>query len=577
MANPDVLPAYYADNILYVDAGLTNLLPVGVIVSSGTVISGSLTYNSLANIPEDAVGITAVVQDTTPELGGNLDALTNNIINVGSLAAATGAFSTSLTISGVPVVTTDTGVTDHGALSGLNDDEDHPQFLLLDGSREMTGELNMGLNVINHAGGIIASGTVDAQTGFFDSVESPLDNTIDVLRGITVTGVVMGRCEVNHGFISHQAGIAYPGLLMARAGGQFTTGLGTTGPVDWHGVLESAGRVAGSDDYATTAMIIMRADGVSPAVGSSPGAIEFRTTPTGSNAPPIRILLDADGVTSFESNNVVGINELTAVTGTFTSGLTIGTSSIEIKTDRILLPDGSTTAPAISFKQNITDNGTAVGIYRDDDDTLGFVTNDTLQMAIEDGFVDLQGGDLSANSVSANINGSTGAFSTSLTVSGTPVNLVAPPTLTYGDNGISTFTLTSGTGTYENTGLVTPTLEPGTYFLTGNIRTTLTLTSGTEGFISVRLRDLGMDSVVDNSEILCGYAPVSGTKYVQTTTFSVIYDLESSGAISVEATSGGLDFPVPTFTTREITTDSNGKSNLEFFKLGPSVGGGPPT
>ena len=43
------------------------------------------------------------------------------------------------------------GVTDHGALSGLGDD-DHTQYLLTNGSRAMIGALNMGTNNVTNAG-----------------------------------------------------------------------------------------------------------------------------------------------------------------------------------------------------------------------------------------------------------------------------------------------------------------------------------------------------------------------------------------------------------------------------------------
>jgi hypothetical protein len=78
----------------------------------------------------DNVGLLNVVEDTTPELGGTLDALTNDITNVGDLDADSGAFTSGLTVSGVPVCIDcggGGGVTDHGALTGLGDD-DHPQY-----------------------------------------------------------------------------------------------------------------------------------------------------------------------------------------------------------------------------------------------------------------------------------------------------------------------------------------------------------------------------------------------------------------------------------------------------------------
>lgn len=54
------------------------------------------------------------------------------------------------------------GVTDHGALGGLSDD-DHPQYLLVNGSRAMGGNLLMGGNQIRN----IAAGTANGQAVIF--------------------------------------------------------------------------------------------------------------------------------------------------------------------------------------------------------------------------------------------------------------------------------------------------------------------------------------------------------------------------------------------------------------------------
>lgn len=45
------------------------------------------------------------------------------------------------------------GVSDHGALSGLSDD-DHTQYLLIDGSRAMSGSFDMGTNAITNVGDV---------------------------------------------------------------------------------------------------------------------------------------------------------------------------------------------------------------------------------------------------------------------------------------------------------------------------------------------------------------------------------------------------------------------------------------
>jgi hypothetical protein len=64
------------------------------------------------------------------------------------------------------------GVTDHGALSGLGDD-DHPQYLLVNGSRAMSDDLDLGTNNITNVG------TVDGRDISADgsSLDSHLSNT----------------------------------------------------------------------------------------------------------------------------------------------------------------------------------------------------------------------------------------------------------------------------------------------------------------------------------------------------------------------------------------------------------------
>jgi len=53
-------------------------------------------------------------------------------------------------VSGKPTVTIVDGGIDHGSLSGLSDD-DHLQYLLINGTRAMTGDLNMGGQDVNNA------------------------------------------------------------------------------------------------------------------------------------------------------------------------------------------------------------------------------------------------------------------------------------------------------------------------------------------------------------------------------------------------------------------------------------------
>ncbi|MDQ3181412.1 MAG: hypothetical protein M3Q33_12930, partial [Acidobacteriota bacterium] len=54
------------------------------------------------------------------------------------------------------------GVSDHGELTGLEDD-DHPQYFLADGSRALTGNLNAGGNLVTN----LTAGTNDGEAVIF--------------------------------------------------------------------------------------------------------------------------------------------------------------------------------------------------------------------------------------------------------------------------------------------------------------------------------------------------------------------------------------------------------------------------
>jgi hypothetical protein len=79
-----------------------------------------------------------------PKIGHHYVDLTNGnqYLSVGTASAADWKLATGSGSGGG-------GVTDHGALTGLLDD-DHPQYLPVSGARPMTGSLNMGTNAISN-------------------------------------------------------------------------------------------------------------------------------------------------------------------------------------------------------------------------------------------------------------------------------------------------------------------------------------------------------------------------------------------------------------------------------------------
>lgn len=74
---------------------------------------------------------------------------------------------------------------DHGALTGLTDD-DHPQYLLTDGSRILTGDFNAGTNQLTNLGAPVAG--TDAATKDY----------VDSLVGITDHGLLTGLLDDDH-------------------------------------------------------------------------------------------------------------------------------------------------------------------------------------------------------------------------------------------------------------------------------------------------------------------------------------------------------------------------------------------
>jgi len=77
---------------------------------------------------------------------------------------------------------TGTAVSDHGNLTGLTDVADHPGYLTLDGNRAMTGNLNMGGNLIEDSNDneLLDFGETADAINFFKMVNSATGNAIDL-------------------------------------------------------------------------------------------------------------------------------------------------------------------------------------------------------------------------------------------------------------------------------------------------------------------------------------------------------------------------------------------------------------
>jgi hypothetical protein len=139
-----IQPASGSNVVVRVES--TAWIPIGI----GVYMQGGGGYTVMANPSSTQVTL------RNEGYGGNAAATT--VIAAGALLAAGGLAGGG------------GGVTDHGALTGLGDD-DHPQYLPVAGTRPMTGDLAMGSHRIT--GAAAPTATTDLATkGYVDSVAS---------------------------------------------------------------------------------------------------------------------------------------------------------------------------------------------------------------------------------------------------------------------------------------------------------------------------------------------------------------------------------------------------------------------
>lgn len=103
----------------------------------------------------------------------------------------------------------------------------------------------------------------------------------------------------------------------------------------------------------------------------------------------------------------------------------------------------------------------------------------------------------------------------------------------------------------------------GTYHISGTIRGQLNLATGSNGEITVKLRNTTDSADITNSETLIVYAPAAGT--LAEASGSLAKTVTVTGAktieIYVKRTGGG------TWTTSSLTSDTNGRTRFEYVKL----------
>ena len=201
------------------------------------------------------------------------------------------------------------GVTDHGALTGLSDD-DHTQYILVNGTRKFTGTLQGSLQVAQQ---------VHAAEGFYGGSLTIRTNAYIGNMGTEDGGINLGGTTHNASFkVSdigasdramihihrHSAGLAFPPTLLASKSRSNTSSHTAVQDGEDLFVIQSAGWTSGQYDLATE--ILSEVDGTpGGGAGDLPGRIVFKTTPSGSGTPVEALRIDSSQVATF-ANPAIG-------------------------------------------------------------------------------------------------------------------------------------------------------------------------------------------------------------------------------------------------------------------------------
>lgn len=154
-----------------------------------------------------------------------------------------------------------------------------------------------------------------------------------------------------------------PGNVFLRLTWQQSTtevhGLFSFDGIDWRSINEDPANF-------TPAQIGILSQNARTATSAQGGSVEFFRVVTTDNAVyghtadsrtrPLfgrSVHVITSGTTNFPLPSTISVNSITAVTGTFTSGVTIGSSTVQLDTDRILAPVGT-------FTQSLTVSGVPV-------------------------------------------------------------------------------------------------------------------------------------------------------------------------------------------------------------------------
>jgi len=186
--------------------------------------------------------------------------------------------------------------TDHGNLAGLSDD-DHTQYLLVDGTRAMTGNLDMGDN------NIVDAHYVGVGTSIFQQDVNGITTDAHLVSVVDSEATHVAAAFAEHGNTAIKGVTTYG----ARSRG---TAASPTIVQDGDNIWDMIAIAYDGTDYAQVARIDMEIDGT-PGNNDMPGRIKFSVSPDGGQTPADALLISQDKSVKFFGNLTDGTNTVT--------------------------------------------------------------------------------------------------------------------------------------------------------------------------------------------------------------------------------------------------------------------------
>ena len=377
--------------------GISGNLTVSADIGGSSITAAAGTFTNeltVSGIPvslSDVEGITSIVEDTTPQLGGNLDAQSFDISSVNSLTAVTGTFTEGLTVGTSTVNITPEGIIAPSGTFSEFIDITAGQITVASGSLSapglfIEGDLDTGI-------GSISEGSFSFIAGGSEVLRATGDAFLPFLQVTALFGSVAAP----------QYSFAFsPGTGLYQLGFSTTVGISSGGISALE--IDESNRVVTVPSGLTVS-------GIPVSLSSTEGlADQFVAQSDGSlSAPAFTFASDSNSGMFWAGNNDLQFVQNGVTFLRFTAGRFIPAFAVYVDTA------GTKTFPAYSW---LDDRNTGLYQLSSGDDSIAFSTDDTLA-----GYFDFQQHLHVTNDVlsGGTVSGTEGLFDDGLTVSGVPV------------------------------------------------------------------------------------------------------------------------------------------------------------